>query len=124
MSFSGWYKVLRQSFSGLSISIGRLCMREQIFFPISKCLSIGIDFCSRFRGVYGIQSSRAHKSTSLVTLTALSNHTISVQLLDRTVVNPIALLDRTVVNPGTNRFPDIKMVKYWDLFLFPIWKGL
>jgi hypothetical protein len=89
-------------------------MREQIVFPISKWLSIGIKFCSRFRGVYEIQSNRAHKSTSLDGLTALSNHTISAQLLDRTVVNRIAPLDRTVVNAGTNRFPDIKMVKYWD----------
>jgi hypothetical protein len=53
-------------------------------------------------------------------LTALSgNHTISAQLLDRTAVNRIAPLDQTAVNAGTNRIPNIKMVKYWDLFLFP-----
>jgi hypothetical protein len=89
-------------------------MREQIVFPISKWLSIGINFCSRFRGVYGSQSRRARNPTSLDGLTALSKHTISAQLLDQTVVNRIAPLDRTAVNAGTNRFPDIKMVKYWD----------
>jgi hypothetical protein len=35
-------------------------------------------------------------------------------------VNRIAPLDRTAVNAGTNRFPDIKMLKYWDQFLFPL----
>jgi hypothetical protein len=56
-------------------------------------------------------------------LTALSKHSISAQLLDWTFVIRIALLDRMAVNAGTNRFPDMKMLKYWNQIFVPDSEG-